>query len=180
MNDQEAIKKIKGGKSQILDHLYLAYRGEFLNWVKREFECSHEDSLDYYQTSIVILYENILNGKLDKLGSSIKTYLFAIGKNKAREGNRKKKRLGKHISEMDIEIIDEEFDWEAHEKLMQTIGQSLDKLGEPCKSILTNYYYKKMSMQEIASSLDYKNTATVKNMKYKCLVRLRKLFLEVK
>lgn len=36
----------------------------------------------------------------------------------------------------------------------------------------------KLAMLEIAELLGYKNTDTTKNQKYKCLKRLKKLFIE--
>ena len=49
-------------------------------------------------------------------------------------------------------------------------------LGEPCKSLLEAFYLKKKSMQEIAGSFGYTNSENAKNQKYKCLMRLKKLF----
>ena len=40
---------------------------------------------------------------------------------------------------------------------------------------LEAYYYKKSSMQQICLSMGYKNADTAKNLKYKCLQRLKKM-----
>ena len=53
---------------------------------------------------------------------------------------------------------------------------ALKKLGEPCKSILEAYYIQKKSMPEIAESFGYTNADNAKTQKYKCLIRLKKLF----
>ena len=50
------------------------------------------------------------------------------------------------------------------------------KIGEPCKSILEAYYIQKLPMQQIASDFGYTNADNAKTQKYKCLVRLKKLF----
>lgn len=56
--------------------------------------------------------------------------------------------------------------------------QSISKLGEPCKSILEAFYFKKQNMQEIAENFGYTNAENAKNQKYKCLMRLKKLFFK--
>ena len=53
---------------------------------------------------------------------------------------------------------------------------SLGLLGEPCKTLITDYYVKHMSMEEIADKFGYTNSNNAKNQKYKCLQRLKKIF----
>ena len=56
------------------------------------------------------------------------------------------------------------------------MDRSLNSLGEPCKSLLEGYYLNKKGMQELASQFGYTNADNAKNQKYKCLMRLKKLF----
>ncbi len=59
--------------------------------------------------------------------------------------------------------------------MLGSVVRGLDKLGEPGRTILELYYYHGKSMEEIAKMLHYKNSATAKNLKYKCLLRLKKI-----
>jgi hypothetical protein len=54
--------------------------------------------------------------------------------------------------------------------------QSLNSLGEPCRSLLKAYYLEMKSMVEIACEFGYTNADNAKNQKYKCLMRLKKIF----
>ena len=54
--------------------------------------------------------------------------------------------------------------------------KAIDSLGETCKSLLEAYYLQKRNMQEIAFQFGYTNAENAKNQKYKCLVRLKKIF----
>ena len=53
---------------------------------------------------------------------------------------------------------------------------AMAKVGEPCKSLLEAYYIQKKHMIEIAADFGYTNADNAKTQKYKCLVRLKKLF----
>ena len=53
------------------------------------------------------------------------------------------------------------------------MNQAMTGLGDPCRSILQLFYYKRMSMEDITALMGYKNAATTKNLKYKCLKRLQ-------
>ena len=61
------------------------------------------------------------------------------------------------------------------EQQLECVEKGLEKLGEPGRTILELYYYHGKSMEEIAELLHYKNSATAKNIKYKCLLRLKKI-----
>jgi DNA-directed RNA polymerase specialized sigma subunit len=72
-----------------------------------------------------------------------------------------------------------EEDIDEHEKEnfeFQMMEKAMGNLGEPCKSLLEAFYMQKRTMQEIASNFGYTNAENAKNQKYKCLMRLKKLF----
>ena len=177
MNEEVIINNIKNGDSNQLALIYRTYRSEFIAWICSHYKCSRDDARDLYQASIIILHHNISTNKLTKLNSGIKTYLFAIGKNKFLEMKKTDSRFvdSVDLSEMQIEEVTT---WEREEKelKLQLVSKGLEKLGEPCKTLLELYYFHDMSMDQIAENLDYKNRATAKNLKYKCLNRLRNIF----
>lgn len=87
-------------------------------------------------------------------------------------------RFSGHLENMEDSIPVEE-EVESHEKrnadfiLMEN---AMSKIGEPCKSLLDAYYIQKKHMQEIAADFGYTNADNAKTQKYKCLMRLKKLF----
>ena len=56
----------------------------------------------------------------------------------------------------------------------------LDQIGNPCKTLLTAFYFENKSMNEIAELLGYTNAENAKTQKYKCLNRIRSLFFTEK
>jgi len=58
----------------------------------------------------------------------------------------------------------------------QLMEKALSSLGEPCKSLLEAFYLQKKNMSDIASGFGYTNSDNAKNQKYKCLMRLKKIF----
>src|SRR5690554_2756328 len=79
--DQQWIRSLQHGDTAVLDEIYLQYKGGFLEYAKR-YPIDQDVVRDIYQDSMIALYENIVQGKLNGLKSSIKTYLYAIGKYK--------------------------------------------------------------------------------------------------
>jgi len=175
-NEEDVIiQKIKNGDQHQVGKIYRTYRNEFIAWITSRYNCDKELAKDLYQTSIMILVENIHSGKLTGISSGLKTYLFAIGKNQFLKRLKEDARERKVGLEMTIGE-EEDLDVEKREKQFEVLEICLEKLGDPCKSLLQLYYYHEMSMDEICNHLEYKNRDTVKTIKYKCLARLKKLF----
>ncbi|HZY78079.1 MAG TPA: sigma-70 family RNA polymerase sigma factor [Cyclobacteriaceae bacterium] len=169
------IEQIRSGARDGLARLYSTYRTEFIGWAVKQFNCPRAAAEDAWQQTIVIFYENVVSGRLQELSSSEKTYLFAIGKNKLREFNRTQMRE-QELGEFDTaeDAAPEPLDQQMLEKAVAC----LDALGEPCRSLLVEFYYHRSSMDQIVARLGYRNEDTAKSQKYKCLVRLRKKFFE--
>jgi len=180
-SDEEVIlQRIQQGDQQELGKVYTTYRSEFLKWMTAEFPCSVHEATDIYQESVLTLFENVTSGKLKKLTSNLKSYLFGIGKNKYHEYRKSNYRYIFGIKQAPALQVEEISHIEAEQKeaRLQLVEACLEKLGDPCRSLLELYYFHDMSMEEIAESLEYKNSNTTKNLKYKCLGKLRRIFNE--
>jgi RNA polymerase sigma-70 factor (ECF subfamily) len=145
--------------------------------VIKAYGLSEHDAMEVYQDAVVTFYENVINNKLNELSSSVKTYVFAIGKYKTYE---KLRGLSKTIN-MDDNLhlaVDEPPDMEAlmqRERRLDVLAEHFSEITSKCREILKLFYYEKARMEDIMKIFDYKNIATVKNQKYKCMQRLRKL-----
>lgn len=87
-------------------------------------------------------------------------------------------RFGRQAENVE-DVVPVEEDLEMHEKRQQDFSimeTAMSKIGEPCKSLLEAYYIQKKQMQQIADEFGYTNADNAKTQKYKCLVRLKKLF----
>ncbi len=176
MDDQLVLEKIRNGDKQQLSAIYDNYRVEFIGWITRNYRCSEEDAKEIFQLAIVTFYENVVSKKLERLDCSIKTYLFAIGKYKWMEFNKKSEKFQYGLENQRFNIDNSDERDEEKEQQLELVEHCLRSMGEPAKTILELYYYHGMSMEEIAKKLNYKNADTAKNLKYKSLMKLKKIF----
>lgn len=138
---------------------------------------SVDDARDVFQEAMIVLY---LKAGIDsfELNCQIKTYLYSICR---RLWLKRLQQLGKfstHVENLEDTIPVEE-DMDDHEKRnddFNLMEQAMSKIGEPCKSLLDGYYLQKRNMQELALEFGYTNADNAKTQKYKCLVRLKKIF----
>jgi DNA-directed RNA polymerase specialized sigma24 family protein len=67
-------------------------------------------------------------------------------------------------------------EYETRHQEFAMMEKAIGSLGEPCKSLIEAFYIQKRNMQDIATQFGYTNADNAKNQKYKCLMRLKKLF----
>jgi RNA polymerase sigma-70 factor (ECF subfamily) len=174
--DKDFITRLKGNPNKTLIGLYRDYRKEFLSWSWKAYKVEEEVAADCFQDAIIVLYKNIVDKKLTVLSSSVKTYLFSIGKNLLLNKLKSKYRetsLTELTPETEKMELMDLFEGTSREK---RIADLVLKIKDPCKSILRYFYYHKFSMQEIAEKMNYKNAHTVKSQKVRCIKELQELF----
>jgi RNA polymerase sigma factor (sigma-70 family) len=136
-----------------------------------------DDARDVFQEALLVLYEKARSGQFE-LHCQIKTYLYSV----ARRLWLKKLQQVHHknyLTDTLAETVPSEGELERHEeqnRQYDMMHEALAKIGEPCKSLLEAYYFGKRNMQEISDEFGYTNADNAKNQKYKCLMRLKKLF----
>lgn len=180
MTENQLIKEIREGNQKILADTYNRFRNEFIQWALKKYHCPKEDCKEIYQISFFIFYDNVMSGKLEYMASNLKTYLFAIGKNKILENNRRNNRFSYEIKDEFLKVEEDDHEFQDHKELQyEQISQGLQRLGNPCKRILEMMYYHNCSIDDITKKIGYKNADTTKNQKYKCMQRLKKIVEEL-
>ncbi len=164
-NDKQAIETIYRGNFAMIQSFILNNSG------------SQDDARDIFQEAMIVLFEK---SRLDsfELSSQLKTYIYSVCRRLWLKRLNQMQRYSGSLENVE-ETVQVEEDLETHEKrntdfnLMET---AMSKIGEPCKSLLDAYYIQKKHMQEIAADFGYTNADNAKTQKYKCLMRLKKLF----
>lgn len=175
-SDEALLLEIRRGSDEALVEVYRLHRNNFINWARNSYEIDEETAADVFQDTLIILHKNVIRGKLETLTSSLKTYIYGIGKNLIKDVMKKDK---KHIR--NLELMEHHPETYVHDQVkmelddrQEFVVRLLETLGEPCKSILKLYYFKSYSLESIAESLNYKNDDVVKTQKSRCLNELKK------
>lgn len=140
---------------------------------------TEEEAKDVFQEAMMVLYDKAKRGDFT-LSSKLKTYMYSVCRRLWLKQLGSQGRAFQDISSYE-EVIPVEDDLARHrEKDLQLLlmERAMDKLGEPCRTIIHDFYMANLSMQEICEKLGYTNADNAKNQKYKCLQRLKKLFFD--
>ena len=175
-NEIALIEGLAQNDRQAIETIYKQHYGMVQSLIINNNGTS-DDARDIFQEAMIVLYEKSKSGSFE-LTSQLKTYLYSVCR---RLWLKKLQQQQKFIPELNNleETIPVEEDLEHHDQRngeLLMMEKAMMSLGEPCKSLLEAYYLQKKNMTEIAGNFGYTNADNAKNQKYKCLMRLKKLF----
>jgi RNA polymerase sigma factor (sigma-70 family) len=184
--DLQVLRSIQQGDQKVLQSLYDQNRKNFIAWSVQSYQCDEEEAIEIFQKAFTILYFNIRNGKLTELTSSLKTYLFSVGKNLFRERLRDKNNHTLNIddlshspeiqSKVDSSILDA-YQQEHHKAVVRKL---LAEIGDPCKKLLELVYIKGYSTEAVVDEMGYSDERVVRKRKSLCLKQLREMAADPK
>lgn len=179
MNEKQVISELKKRNTKILKSVYETYQPMFLSWAGKKYASLSPVIIeDVYSEAVIDFYENIIKGKY-KHHSSIKTYLFTLGRNKLvniikhkmMHQSKEEKIIGITTTRMEISPEREN----QKNEHIAIVKKMMDELCQDCRKVLTSFYFHDKSMNEIAEEMNYKNANVAKSKKNLCFKKLQKL-----
>ncbi|MCZ2222853.1 MAG: sigma-70 family RNA polymerase sigma factor [Chitinophagales bacterium] len=176
LNEQALLEGLAENNSKAIEIIYKENFNIIQSYILNN-NGSYDDARDIFQEAMIALYEKAQTESF-VLTCKINTYIYSVCK---RLWLKKLQQIGRYNNPLESyeETIQVEEDLEIHEKRnldFSMMERALSSLGEPCRGLIENFYIKKVSMQDIAKQYGYTNADNAKTQKYKCLMRLKKLF----
>lgn len=164
-----------------------------LSYLQGQFQLSRTDCEDIFQESFIILYQQIVAGRLDEMTASLSTYFTSICRNKAFElmkGKGKEVMLEDQFAGMDddeyrsdmvdriLAMEDEDEDIVLTRRKASLVRQIVRNLPSPCNELLWAFYRDGFSMKTMAEMFHYSSESAVKVTKHRCCEKFKARFEE--
>lgn len=177
-DDGRMIEDIRQGEEAPLHRLYRAC----LPMVRRHILSNNgtiDDAADMLQEALVILWERIRDGRYVH-ESKLTTFLMGTVKNLWLRRLARKRREPVGVPDLEFLPDGEQGTLETmvDEEEASSVGRALERLGDPCKTLLILFYWDELSMEEIAARMGFANADTAKAKKYQCKKSLRTMLLK--
>ncbi len=174
-SDARILDLIRRGDEEGLVLLYEANRRMVSAFIGRN-NGNSQDADDVLQEAVVILWEKVRGGHFEAR-AKLSTFIYATVRNLWL------RRLAQMRREIPTELDadrSEDPDPTPLEEAIQSeearrVHDALDRLGEPCKSLLVLFYWDELTMEDIATRLGFANADTAKSKKYQCKKALERL-----
>ncbi len=182
LEDEHLLKQIKSGDRTLLNALYQKYKSFFCAYFYKHHALPEEEVLDIYTKAFTSFYFNIKDGKLvPPLQSSLQSYLFGIGKNYflkywTKLARKKEYSVGEWDEEFEPDFqqpgIYDYYEKHSSKVLVQNL---LAQLDAPCRELLQLSFIEENADDAIAVKMKVSSTVAVRQRRFKCLEKLRKL-----
>lgn len=175
--DQLSVKIVEafksGNNSDALRPLYEQALPKIFQYVRKNGG-DFEDAKDLLQETILILHQQILKGKFDQR-YEVLGFMYSVARNQWINKAKREKIYHK----------DPEFDYDYHHNIDATqlgdmiteerktaVDQLMEKIGEPCKSLLKYIVVEGLKLEEVRKKMNFTSTNTVKTYNYRCKKKL--------
>lgn len=178
MTDQEIINSIRKGKNEKpIKQLYKEFPKVKALILKEGGNT--EMAQEIFNDSLVILMEKVIKSDFE-LTSKLTTYLYGINRFLLKNELRKQNKNIELEWRDTIILTDQDLGYdEEKEAKLNAMERILNQISEKCKEMLQLFYFKKLSMTEIARKLNFSSVNSAKTQKYKCIERASKLAQEM-
>jgi len=185
---QDIFDQIKENGKNLNDCLAELYKDLWptINKLRKKFGFNEADAKDLLQNVIIELYENIKDNSYKEKGN-LHGYIYWIAKTKLINEYKKNLHQKKYIESLTYEadeaiktdeIIETNEAIEAelnNKKREKFVISSMEKLKGQCREILTDFYYGRLSLMDIAIKYGFKNANVAKNIKGRCFGELKNI-----
>jgi RNA polymerase sigma factor (sigma-70 family) len=164
--------------------LYAEHRDPFVRWAMRHYQVREEEARDAFQEAVIVLYRKNGSGGLSGLECTLRTYLFAVGRNQLL-GQLRVMRRQDELDEALVGIPDEawatkDMDEQEKEATAELVRQRLAELKPDDRRVLELYYLEGKDMDAVAEAMGLKNRNVAKKKKHFALQRLINLVRSAK
>ncbi len=168
-------KNLEQAKKEIAS-FYTNHKSEFINKFNKDYPTLYKDILiDIFQEAIVIGVEKVNHSKFEGR-SSLKTYIFGIGKNLIREYFRKIKQHNTYSSDVKYTHSEYEDTFEIENPIniqSTALNKAMQKLEKHCRDILNAFYLEGKKYSEIKQEFNYSSVDVAKSTKSRCFKHLK-------
>ena len=180
---------MKESYEDIVRQWYNKVRPLFVNTLKKRFsELDYDTIENLYQDAFLAVYENLQAGRVRE-DTSWSSYIIQIGINLATKEGRHagitdsiyesyndneegRKEISRTVEKLLSECFDEDESMYQNVDALSLLGEELSYTPEPCNTIIRLYYNAKMSMEDIATAVNFKNATSTKSKKSQCMKSL--------
>lgn len=167
-NPEATLKKVYGDNYPWLE-----------NYVRKN-SGNAEDAQDIFQESVSIAWLNLKEGKFVGTAEQFNAYVRQVCKfkwiNQLKSAVHTRTVLVDDPTALEGRLEETELLEEQLARCRQ-LNAAFAELGEKCKDLLGRFYYERQPLTQIAGAMD--NTEeSIKTIKYRCMMRLRKIYLE--
>lgn len=167
---EEMLQKMNMGDDRLFENIFLAQFEETISYLMYRYKTDRSMAYDATMDALLKFRKRLLAGKINYYNMR---FLFTQMASQFLTTAFKKRTKSFEVSENNSVAIEEEID----DAILDYLDAAWKLLGEQCSTLLENFYYKKITLKELANAMG-KSDAALRKQKQRCLETLRSYFLK--
>lgn len=160
-------------RNRKIKQVYELYKEPFTLFALKNYQLDRDTIDDIYQESFWDMFQNIKSEKYKSGEASLRTYLFAIGKNKICNYLRDKNSEEEHMKNfLFSEWLEGQYNQNEWNQIQDIAYNLVHEAKNDCTKMLSLFYWRKKKLKEIAKEMNYKSEQVAKNKRISCIRKL--------
>lgn len=174
LSQEELIQGIKENHKDTIAAFYTEVFPKVKSYILQN-SGDEDQAKDIFQEAFMVAWQKVKTGEFHpQNATAMQGFLFQVSKNKWLDwlrSSRFKRESSLDAISMDVADSEEEM---LQEERLSILEKAFQKLGESCQELLQQFYYQKVSLEDLAKKFGW-TAQTAKNNKYRCMEKLRKI-----
>ena len=167
----DMLQKMKTGDDSLFEKIFLAQYEETTSYLMFRYSVDQSKAYDATMEALLKFRKRLLQGKITYNNMR---FLFTQMAGQFLTTALKKENKSEALSSQQENITEEE---KIDDVILDYLDIAWKLLGDSCKKLLENYYYRKIALKELAATQG-KTDAALRKQKQRCLETLRLYFLK--
>lgn len=165
---ENTLERLPQAREKFFEDLYETTFPLFARFAARR-NTSFQDAKDIFHDALVIYYEKCMDANFI-IHTSSEAYVVGIAKHLwIKKFHRDRQNVPLDAAEPEVDIAPDFFPDQKELKLLEFLERS----GKKCLELLQKFYFEKVSLRNIASSLGYRTEHSAAVQKFKCIGKIR-------
>lgn len=167
---QELLEELHAGRDELYQQVFLAHFDDCMNYLKRNYQASHQDAYDASMDTLLIFCDRLKKGRIT-YGNL--RFLFTQMASQVYLKNQKKSNRYAALP-ADYDLTDEVVEGIPKEAF-EVFDQAWPELGDNCRQLLKAFFYDSVKLKHIAQQQG-KTEAALRKQKQRCMGKLQAIF----
>ena len=167
---QELLEALRAGDDDLYQQIFLAHFEDCLNFLKRQYNASHQNAYDASMDGLVAFCDLLKKGRIQY--GNLRFLFTQMAGQQYMKRIKEDSRLLELTSEWDVA---DEPDGDLPSGALDTFNEAWPELGKGCQQLLKSFFYDQRKLKEIATQLE-KNETAVRKQKQRCMTKLQEIF----
>lgn len=177
LHDEQRLSLLAAGNESDWRRWYDDVRSPFRLFFLKNATLDEEAVHELFHDAMVVFHRKVMNKSLTApLESSLRTYLFGIGKVLYLKRGGKSTHWDHEIP--DVPVAAEMDRWADRQAQVDLVNRLLSKLDGSCRQIIEMVYLRDFAMEAVAENLGLPSEGAARKRKFDCLQKLRKFMLD--